>query len=253
MKTGVNQYGLSLVELMVAMTLGVLISAAALQLFLTHRQMFNLQQGIASVLEQGQFVVNFMSRELMSAGYGQVAAAIGTGEGESADGLRYDAIRIYLEEGKDCAGGTLNDGENPVANPWKHYAVTIKNGTGILICSDSDKNNNPLIDNVEAFQILYGISSDAGAITPNYYAPLSHIGSEKVVSIRFAVLLSSQGVTNNQNETIGQYATDRGSLQVLDQNYSYSRAGQNYLIDFEDRRLRRLFVSTVAIRNTFGG
>ena len=71
-----KQLGLSLVELMVAMVLGLLITAGVTQLFLTNRLTANLQQGLASVQEQGRFAVDFLSREMMAAGYGNVDKAI---------------------------------------------------------------------------------------------------------------------------------------------------------------------------------
>lgn len=249
-----SQKGLSLVELMVAMVLGLLISAAVLQLFLTNRQTFNLQQGTASVLEQGQFAVDFLTKELMSAGFGDVTHVIGSDAGESSDGDAYDSIRIFLEEGKDCAGAEINEtieGEEPSDDdPWKHYSVSAE---GVLICTDSDGNRNPLIDNVEAFQILYGISTSLDDVAPNYYASLTDIGSQNIVSIRFAIVIASDGVTNVEGEVIGQHDSDSEAMQVLDQSYAYSSEDDGYLIDFEDRRLRRLFVSTVAIRNVAGG
>ncbi|HEX6592475.1 MAG TPA: prepilin-type N-terminal cleavage/methylation domain-containing protein, partial [Moraxellaceae bacterium] len=43
------QQGFSLVELMVAMALGLLLSAAAIQMFLTSQQSMNVQQGTSEV------------------------------------------------------------------------------------------------------------------------------------------------------------------------------------------------------------
>ena len=48
--------GFSLVELMVAMLLGLLITGAALQLFLANQQSFALQQTLSRVQENGQLL-----------------------------------------------------------------------------------------------------------------------------------------------------------------------------------------------------
>ena len=52
--------GFSLVELMVAMLLGLLITGAALQLFLANQQSFALQQTLSRVQENGQLFVRFL-------------------------------------------------------------------------------------------------------------------------------------------------------------------------------------------------
>lgn len=235
-----KQQGLSLVELMVAMALGLLITAAVVQLFLTNRQTFNLQQGTASVLEQGQFAVDFLTKEMMGAGYGNVGAPF-TFAGNS-DGDQFDVLEINLASGLDCAGGDLGVGAS-----WKRYSV---DADGVLVCSDSDLNNNQLIDNVEAFQVLYGVSASQTDTTANWYAPASQLApGANIVSVRFAIMIASEGRTNSSSEAVGQHASDAVSIQVLDKNYPY----KNGIISFEDGRLRRLFTSTVALRNVAGG
>ncbi|MCG8672177.1 MAG: PilW family protein [Pseudomonadales bacterium] len=241
-----RQKGLSLVELMVALAIGLLITAAVVQLFITNRQTFNLQQGVASVLEQGQFAVDFLSREMMSAGYGNVPNAFVLGApidgGQSTDGNRYDSVRIMLDSGDDCAGGELD--EDHVPEPWKHYSVVVQDdGNGILMCQDSDGNNNPLIDNVEAFQVLYGIGVP-GSVTPNYYASATTVNSSNIVSVRLGILIASNGVASHAG--LGE-----GAITVLDRTYDFADESDG-AIAFDDGRIRRLFVSTVAMRNLAG-
>ena len=52
--------GFSLVELMVSMVLGLLITGAALQLLLANQQSFALQQTLSRVQEHGQLFVRFL-------------------------------------------------------------------------------------------------------------------------------------------------------------------------------------------------
>ena len=60
--------GFSLVDLMEAMLLGLLITGAALQLFLANQQAFALQQTLSRVQENGQLFVRFLVADLRSAG-----------------------------------------------------------------------------------------------------------------------------------------------------------------------------------------
>ena len=50
-----SQQGYTLIELMVALVLGLLISAAAIQLFITSQNTFSLQQGGADVQDSSIF------------------------------------------------------------------------------------------------------------------------------------------------------------------------------------------------------
>lgn len=65
-----NQQGYTLIELMVALSLGLLISAAAIQLFITSQTTFSLQQGGADVQDSSIFGLELMSRNARTANYG---------------------------------------------------------------------------------------------------------------------------------------------------------------------------------------
>lgn len=259
MRLSTNERGLSLVELMVAMVLGLLITAAVLQLFLTNRQTFNLQQGLASIQEQGRFAVDFFSREMMSAGYGNVSSpfaitqAVGDDEGnnlgKSEDGDRYDSVRLLLASGPNdeslatrCSGAEIP--ENTSA--WKHYSVEVNDdGNGVLRCQDDNGNINVLIDNVEAFQVLYGVAPNQDESIAATYKPASSVvASDKIVSIRYGLVIASDGVATSEREGIADYYEQ---LFFVDPEFNLAEK-----IDFEDGRLRRLFVSTVALRNLAG-
>ncbi len=69
--------GLSLVELMVALTLGLLITAGLLQLFNSSKVTFQTSDALARVQENGRFAVELMKRDLRQAGtHGFCAARI---------------------------------------------------------------------------------------------------------------------------------------------------------------------------------
>lgn len=65
-----TQQGYTLIELMVALALGLLISAAAIQLFITSQTTFNLQQGGADVQDSSIFGLELLSRNARMANYG---------------------------------------------------------------------------------------------------------------------------------------------------------------------------------------
>lgn len=61
--------GFSLVELMIAITLGLVLMAGVLQMFLGSRVTYSTQQATAHIQETGRLALEFMSRDIRMAGY----------------------------------------------------------------------------------------------------------------------------------------------------------------------------------------
>lgn len=65
----IGQAGLTLVELMVAITIGLIITAAVAQIYISSRATYTLEEGLARVQENGRFAVEFLAYDLRMAGY----------------------------------------------------------------------------------------------------------------------------------------------------------------------------------------
>lgn len=63
-----RQFGLSLIELMVAMTLGLMITATLGYIMLGSRATYRTQDASARVQDTGRFAIEYMTRELRAAG-----------------------------------------------------------------------------------------------------------------------------------------------------------------------------------------
>lgn len=77
-RVGVSTDGFTLVELMVAITIGLIILAAVIRLFATSRATYTLQEGLARVQESGRFAVEFLAQDIRMAGYIGCASATTT-------------------------------------------------------------------------------------------------------------------------------------------------------------------------------
>jgi type IV pilus assembly protein PilW len=64
-----RQAGLSLIELMIAMVIGLVLILGLIQVFAASRQAYQLSQGIARNQENGRFAIDFLSRDLRMAGH----------------------------------------------------------------------------------------------------------------------------------------------------------------------------------------
>lgn len=64
-----RQYGLSLVELMIATTLGLILLTGVIQVFLSSKKVFSTQQAVSRIQETGRMAIDFLSRDIRMAGY----------------------------------------------------------------------------------------------------------------------------------------------------------------------------------------
>jgi len=63
------QNGFTIIELMVALTIGLLVSLAAVNLFVSNQSSFNLQKGLSDVGDNGRFAMEFIAQQTRQAGY----------------------------------------------------------------------------------------------------------------------------------------------------------------------------------------
>lgn len=64
-----HQAGFTLVELMISLTVGLLISGAAASVYIGNRQTYNQQDALARMQENGRFAMQIMARDVQGAGY----------------------------------------------------------------------------------------------------------------------------------------------------------------------------------------
>src|SRR5688572_9551627 len=64
-----RQRGLSLIELMIAITLGLVLMAGVTQMFLSSQTVFHTQQAMSRIQENGRLGMAFMAKDIREAGY----------------------------------------------------------------------------------------------------------------------------------------------------------------------------------------
>src|SRR5690606_30479505 len=144
-------------ELMVAMLVGLILTLAALQLFLTNQRTFALQQAVAELYEDGQMAIRYMGADIRQAGRGSaVAGAIPPVvlDGTSTDGTN-DTLGIHYWGTSSCAGD-VGGVEIEIQNI---YSVD----SGVLQCQAVTPTGSTTVDllsGVESFQVLYGIDGN---------------------------------------------------------------------------------------------
>ena len=64
-----SQRGMSLIELMVAMTIGIILSLGMFEIYSGTRQSYQVQEGLARLQENARFAIDVMTRDIRMAGY----------------------------------------------------------------------------------------------------------------------------------------------------------------------------------------
>ncbi len=228
-----SQKGFTLVELMIAGTLGLILIGGMIQIFIGSSQTFRVQQSIAEVLDKGRTATNFISSEIENAGFGgdglvasafstlpnNVVFSAGTSNGS---GVVDDAIRIQYTGTRDCTGAVIG-------------APFLVVNTFDVVAEELRCNGQPLINGVESFHVLYGVDTNADRFVDQYMTSTRIVASgneTNVSAVRFEMLVASQQARVFSDNVSRDY-------KILDE------ADVNYT----DTRLRRKFSATVLLVN----
>ena len=264
-----RQQGLNLIELMIAITIGIFISLMVVQYLVTSSRLFK-QQGVDTNLESnGTFAISYLSQFIRQAGSrsptgSDVPFYVGDCDDDpctfnSDDSGVSDqlAVQMFPVNNRDCVNNAVDDGIR-IANVFfvaDSDTGAVSESCGIddqecaLFCrgfSVSDQNwlgdAVALIDGVDQLQVLYGVSNDVGQI--DRYVDAERVPApgatgieiqnawDKVRSVKLAVLVSD-------GQNTGTEIQEARSYQLLD----------SPTITFNDRVSRKIYSTTVTINN----
>jgi len=115
-----RQRGFSLVEMMVAMTLALIVTAAVLSVFNGSRNAYMATSGTASIADGGRFALNFIQNSVRGAGYMGCATSqtAGTAAGAAPAILNAGTTPIVDSFGQGLGGFEANN-----TNPGASYTI----------------------------------------------------------------------------------------------------------------------------------
>ena len=237
--------GFTLVEIMVAMTIGLLMMAGILQISQANRESSRLQSNMGFVQENIRIAMELLGRDIRKAGYyedndpdnrifGPIAAFV-TATTTDGGGANNDEITLRYESDKDCLDQAIPL-PPPAAADGNRYAINhyyISNDQR-LMCRGNGGDARSLVENVENMQILYGENTDGDSRSANRYVNADIANMANVVSVRIALRFVSRDAVR-QTADSKQYA-------LLDA--TVFTPGAN------DRHLRREITTTIFLRNS---
>jgi type IV pilus assembly protein PilW len=230
--------GFTIVEFMIAGTLGLFLIAGVIQLFLGSSQNYRVQDDLAVIQEDGRLALMYMKEQIQRGSwtpdYLNIPPAI-----DFTQSLDSVTDTVAIQYNMDVDGGVSNvdcNGSEVVSGQIINtFSI---NASGELACSgNGGGGSQPLIANVEDFQVLYGVDTMTGGCPSGKvarYLNATDVMAEglnnQVMSVRLGILLESD------DNILPSDATT--SIQVMDT-----------VVDNTDRRLHRLFQQTIFMPN----
>jgi type IV pilus assembly protein PilW len=147
-----NVTGFTLIELMVAMGIGMVVLAAVTTTFMAQAKFYNAQEQVNEMQQNARGALDIITRELKMAGYKP--------NGGTFDGVTYSTAQLLIQADLDSSGTISN---SSTANEQITYAydsasnqITRKIGTGTA---------EVLADNITAFAFSYYDGNGASTTT----------------------------------------------------------------------------------------
>jgi len=170
-----KQRGLSLVELMIAITLGLILLTGVMEVFLSSKNVFSSQQALSRIQESGRMAVEFLSRDIRMAGFMGCAS-------------RSEAIKV-TNRLKDAATVTFNfsegiKGYSQADFPKASSKVTqdIKADTDVIVVRSASSNGVYLTANNDSETLFVNTVASTGTCKDKK-TPVSGLCIEDIVVV----------------------------------------------------------------------
>lgn len=165
--------GLSIVELMVAITIGLIILAAVIRLFVTSRSTYTLEEGLARVQESGRFAMEFLAQDIRMAGYAGCSANLSSGSvanhvspATSASNFNPDGVAGYKYTCTGSCSGART--EWTPALPSEYFptgSVSALTSTDVIVIQRADTVSTHLSGNLSTQNANIQVFSTAGVLS----------------------------------------------------------------------------------------
>ncbi|BBH10879.1 PilW family protein [Chromobacterium haemolyticum] len=240
-----HERGMTLIELMVALTLGLMVVLVVGQVFYSNKTVFRSQAAQAEVQEKGRFALRWVSEQLRQAGYVDTTRlANGLASNFPISNPTFASAGTVLLE----ASGTLNyrfygNGDNqivdcqgsPVASAVITNFAIARTASDVMTCTSAGSTST-VLSGVKQLVLMYGedLSTPADNVPDIYRSAASVANWMNVHVVQVCILVESDT----------QYTAPSG-YSVTDCNGSaYPAAGVS-----NNGKLARTFRTSIFLRN----
>lgn len=151
-----KQTGFTLVELMISIVLGLLLTAAVIQSYLGTKQTYRMNDGISRIQENARFSLYFLSKDLRNAGQSSCISRVRNKlDADADDYLSFKSAVTGWDATNTQSGQTFTlTGNTAADNQWKNGGLPTYLSGKVIAGSDvlSFKNYTPLDVNIDSNQ-----------------------------------------------------------------------------------------------------
>ena len=256
-----RQQGLTLIELMIAVVIGIFISLMVVQYLVTSSRMFARQGVDANIEQNASFALSYLSKYIRQAGsrdgHGtEVPFFIGdcrnfspcTGEADGAGGTDNlsdrIAVQMFVSAGdQDCAGNPAN---GQIANVFYIDQDPASPAINSLFCRGYDvaadnwlgAEGLAIIDGVEHMQVIYGVADSNEQI-------YSYLSADKVPAVSGSAQRGWDQVRAVKVALLVSDGYDTASEDLQNRNFQLFNVTANK----NDRVARRVFSTAITINS----
>ena len=257
-----QQRGFTLVELMVALTIGLVLLAGVAQVFASNKQAYRYNESLSELQDNGNFAMQFITTQLANAGrvpnpqlfnragqdpndWSVLEAMVypaanlpvsGTEGGAGNDTLIINIAypNTIATPPTDCSGASIPaPGNFSLGNNFGiSNTITIATGASgrpSLFC-----NGVEIIEGVENLQVEYGVDTDGDRMVDRYYKinAVPAVNIRDILTVRVALMIA----------TVKEARSEQTSTTIKD------LAGTSVTLS-NDKRLRQVYTATVRLHN----
>ena len=269
-----HQMGMTLIEIMIAMGIGLFLIAGVVQLLVTTRQSYNVQDAVARIEENSRFSLGMLSENIRLAGYKKGAwesnsttfATANTlfAAGEYISGSEggissSDQINIRFHGSVNNSGnvdGRVIDCEgNGVGDTNVELSFSIS-GSDLICTVDGTTPPVVLAGNISNMQILYG-EDTSDDDTVNKYVTASSVSNwNNIISVKIGLVFGSEK-NNLANTSLSFPSLSENPMNaIFDRNSDgepdlFKATGSTSFNSktAPDRHLYKIYNTTVTLRN----
>lgn len=129
------QCGMSLIEIMIGLALGLLLSAVFMQIYLGSKQTYRLTDALARLQENGRFAMNLLTKDLRMAGF----LSCGGGSARVANSVDGDGDWMYETT-------PLRGYEGGVSTFPTEFSANVRGGTDAVVVRFADPTSSYRVD-----------------------------------------------------------------------------------------------------------
>lgn len=171
-----KQKGLSIVELMIAITLGLILLTGVMQVFLSSRNVFSSQQALSRIQESGRMAIEFMSRDIRMAGFMGCASR---SENIQINNKLNDANTITFNFKEGIRGYAKED--FPVAN--SKITQDITSNTDVIVLRYTSGSGVYVTKNNDGDQLFVNDTGDSSRICKDGSSAISGLCKEDILVV----------------------------------------------------------------------